>query len=387
MCSIGRSRLNIRPVVAKLHTMSRLRRPGSPDAAVALQLSERQQMVLRAMVAAYIAEAAPVGSTRLSHLLPVPLSSASIRGTVAELRERGLVEQPHKSAGSLPTTRAIEVFVHHLMAEPELAEYEQRSLRDSFEDVDASGAVRLASTLLSERARQLGFAVAPRLPTIRLQHVSFVRVASDRVLVMLLARSGRMHRRTIEHPGSNDQAELDRIAGELNRRVVGRTLTEVHSLLGEELSQLRHRANDLLERALALGLRALDADESGPPDLLLGTRHALLDQPEFHDPDRIRELFSAIEAGESLLELLDQVVINEGVHVAFGDELHLSELRQCALVAATYGRAGESPQGVLGVIGPSRMDFRRVIPLVEYCSTIVSNKLALADESDTREHA
>ena len=97
----------------------------------------------------------------------------------------------------------------------------------------------------------------------------------------------------------------------------------------------------------------------------------------------LKQLFA--QAGQSLLELLDRVVIAEGVHVAFGEELDIAELRRCALVAATYGRAGESPQGVLGVIGPSRMDFRRVIPLVEYCSTIVSKKLALADESGARD--
>jgi heat-inducible transcriptional repressor len=361
--------------------MATLRNPEASQADRALELSERERLVLRALVAAYIAEAAPVGSGTISHLLSVPLSSASIRSTVAALRDRGLVEQPHKSAGSIPTSQAIQVFVHHLMDEPELAEYERRSLRASFDDVDATGAVRLASTLLSERARQLGFAVAPRLPSIRLQHVSFVRASSERVLVVLVARSGRVHRRTIEHAGVRDQADLDRIAAMLNERIVGHTLSEVRSLLQEELAQLRNRAGDLLARALSLGLRALAIDEAGPPDLLLGTRLALLDQPEFHDPERIRELFTAIETGESLLELLDRVVLAEGVQVALGDELEATELRRLALVAAPYGREGDSPQGVLGVIGPCRMDYRRVIPLVEYCSTIVSNKLVSADET------
>jgi len=338
--------------------------------------------VLRALVAAYIAEAAPVGSGTLSHLMSAPLSSASIRSTVAELRERGFVEQPHKSAGSVPTPHAIEVFVHHLMDHPALGAYEKRALRDSFADVDASGAVGMASTLLSERARQLGFVVAPRLPRIRLQHVSFVRASSERVLVVLVARSGRVHRRVIEHAGTGDQPELDRVAAKLNERIVGHTLSEVRLRLRDELATLRHRANDLLARALSLGLHALDVDEPAQPDLLLGTRLALLDQPEFRDPARIRELFTAIETGASLLELLDRVVHGDGVHVAMGDALDAAELRSCALVAAPYGRQGDSPQGVLGVIGPCRMDYRRVIPLVEYCSTIVSNKLALADEED-----
>jgi heat-inducible transcriptional repressor len=367
--------------VAKLQrTMSPLRRPDVSEGTAALELSERQRTVLRALVAAYIAQAAPVGSATISHLLSSPLSSASIRATVAELRERGLVEQPHKSAGSVPTSQAIEIFVHHLMEEPRLAEYQRRSLSDSFEGLDASGAVRLASTLLSEHARQLGFVVAPRLPSIRLQHVSFVRLSSEQVLVVLVARSGRVHRRTIAHAGVRDQAELDRFAAELNRRIVGLTLAGVRALLREELASLRDRAQDLVQRALALGLRALDLDDPGRPDLMFGTRLALLDQPEFHDPERIRELFAAIETGELLLDLLDRLATAEGVRVALGHEHDVAELRRCALVAAPYGRRGETPQGVLGVIGPSRMDYRRVIPLVDYCSAIVSRKLSLADE-------
>ena len=360
--------------------MPQLHRPSAlrPDAST--ELSDRERTVLRALVSAHIAEAAPVGSSLLSHLLPVPLSSASIRTTVAELRGRGLVEQPHKSAGSVPTTRAIEVFVDELMEEPALAEYERRSLRDCFAGLDGSGAVHLASTLLSERACQLGFVVAPSLPSIRLQHVSLVRVASERVLVVLVACSGRVHRRTVEHPGGDDQRELDRIAATLNERVVGHTLDEVLVRLRDELAQLRARANDLLERALRLGLQALDVDEPDSPDLLLGTRLALLGQPEFHDLEQVRELFAAIETGACLVDLVDRLVDADGVHVALGEALELAELHRFALVAAPYGRQGEPPQGVLGVIGPCRMDYRRVIPLVDYCSTIVSDKLALADE-------
>lgn len=365
--------------------MPQLHRPDA-DPRMELQLSDRERTVLRALVAAHIAEAAPVGSAMLSHLLPVPLSSASIRSTVAELRERGLVEQPHKSAGSVPTTRAIEVFIAHLMDEPELAEYERRSLRDCFDGLDGSGAVHRVSTLLSERACQLGFVVAPTLRSIRLQHMSFVRVASDRVLVVLVACSGRVHRRTVDHPGSDDQRELDRIAATLNERVTGHTLAEVLLLLRGELAQLRDRANDLLARALALGLQALDVADSGGPDLLLGTRLALLGQPEFNDLERVRELFAAIETSACLVDLVDRLVDAEGVHVALGDALELAELHRFALVAAPYGRRGESPQGVLGVIGPCRMDYRRVIPLVDYCSTIVSDKLALAGESGAAGH-
>jgi len=343
-------------------------------------LTDRQRLVLRALVAAYIAEAAPVGSATLSHLLSSPLSSASIRHTMGELRELGLVDQPHSSAGRVPTSQAIQIFVEQLMDEPELGAWDRRTLRDSFEGIDAAAAVGMVGSVLSERARQLGFVVTPSLERIRLQHVSFVRLSSERLLVVLVACSGRVHRRVVEEPNTQNQAELDRIAALLNARIHNLTLEELRDRLNKELVGLRDRANDVVARALALGLRAIDVDDEGPADLWLGTRLALLDQPEFHDPERIRELYSAIETGESLLGIVERVVAAEGVSVAVGDQLDSPELSRCALVAAPYGRAGEAPQGVLGVIGASRMDYRRVIPLVDYCSLLVSRKLALADE-------
>jgi heat-inducible transcriptional repressor len=348
-----------------------------------LDLSERQRIVLRALVAAYIAEAAPVGSATLSHLLSSPLSSASIRHTMGELRELGLVDQPHSSAGRVPTNQAIQIFVEQLMAEPEaeLGDYERRSLRNSFDGIDASAAVGMVGSVLSERARQLGFVVTPSLERVRLQHVSFVRLSSERLLVVLVARTGRVHQRVVEEPNPKDQVELDRIAALLNERIHNLSLDDLRLRLAEELDGLRYRANNAVAEALALGLRAIDVDEDGPADIWLGTRLALLDQPEFHDPERIRELYSAIETGESLLGIVERVVGGEGVSVAVGDQLDDPELRRCALVAAPYGRAGEAPQGVLGVIGPCRMDYRRVIPLVDYCSLLVSRKLALADEA------
>ena len=354
--------------------------PALPAAAEGLpQLGERQRMVLRALVAAYIAEAAPVGSRMLAHLLPVALSPASVRATLGELGELGLVDQPHASAGRVPTTAALRLFVHQLMEAVDLGDYERRALRHSFESVDSGSALALASSLLSEHVRQLGFASAPRLERLRIQHLSFVRIASGRILVVLVSRSGRVHRRLIHDRDGFDQAELDRIALLLNERVAGRTLVEVRRRLEAELRGLRERAGDLVARALGLGLCAvdLDADQPAAPDLVLGTRLALLDQPEFRDPERIRGLFAALEAGEHLMGLLERVMASDRVHVLMGDQLDATELRDCALVAAPYGRAGEEPLGAIGVIGPARMDYRRVIPVFDFCSELVSDKVGV----------
>jgi heat-inducible transcriptional repressor len=162
----------------------------------------------------------------------------------------------------------------------------------------------------------------------------------------------------------------------LNERVAGRTLPEVRDRLAREAQALRREANQLLARVFELGARALAAADGQAGDIVIETRLALLDQPEFSDPRRVRDFFEAIETKERLLEVLDRMLAPEGVSVAFGEEFEDPALRRCALVATPYGEgAGDAPLGVLGVIGPSRMDFSRVIALVDYFSKLITGKL------------
>ncbi|MCZ6784683.1 MAG: heat-inducible transcriptional repressor HrcA [Proteobacteria bacterium] len=338
-----------------------------------LQLSERQSAVLRAVVTGYVGEAAPVGSASISYLLPVSLSSASIRNTMAELSELGLIEQPHKSAGRVPTAQGLRQFVDHLMGPAELAPYDRRSLDHSFGEVEARAAVHLTSELLSHHTGQLGFVTSPRLERVELRHVSLVRLSSEKLLVVLVSKTGQPHQRVISDPGSGDQAELDRVAALLNERVVGRTLPQLRAVLVQEMHDLRAEANTLIRRALALGLLAVEATGDDPADLVIVTRLALLGQPEFHDPERLRELFEVIEARGFLVELLDQLLRGD-VSVAFGEELDDPGLRRCAVVLAPYG-GDVPPLGAVGVIGPSRMNYGRVIPLVGYCSQLITAKI------------
>jgi heat-inducible transcriptional repressor len=362
--------------------------PGAEPEAGQEPLSERQCLVLRALVAAYVGEAAPVSSGTVSHLLPVPLSSASIRSTMAELEGLGLVEKPHASAGRVPTEEGLRCFVDRLLHPAELAQYERRSLQSSFEQVDVESVMQLVSRLLSERTHQLGFALAPRVERLVLRRVSLVRLVRGRVLVVLVSRSGRVEQRMVEEEGQGDQSRLDRMAASLNERVSGRTLVELRALLESDLRELRHQADRLVTRALSLGLRAFRAPGGRPPgELVITNRLGLLDQPEFRDPDRLRGLLEALETQERLVEVLDQVLDGAGsqVSVSFGNELEEPGLRQCALVAVPYGlsagspalgEAGGGPLGVLGVLGPTRMDYARIIPLVSYCSQLVTEKLS-----------
>lgn len=352
--------------------------PASSSEAAArseLPLDPRQAAVLRAVVRAYVGQGAPIGSETISHLLPAPLSSASIRNTLAQLARLGLVEKPHASAGRVPSERGLRIFVDHLVDPEELASYEKRSIAFGVDGARPGAVAHVASQLLSERTRQLGFVVAPRLDRVVLQHVSLVRLSRERLLVVLVSQAGTTYRRVIDDAWSMEQAELDRAATLLGERVAGRTLRQVRDLLAQEAELLRRQTNTFEVRAVELGARALADGGDEPAELVIETRLALLDQPEFQDPRRVRDLFEALETKERILEVLDRMLSAPGVHVAFGREVDEPGLRRCALVATTYGEDGE-PLGVLGVIGPSRMDYARVIPLVGYFSRVVTEKLS-----------
>ncbi len=359
--------------------------PATHSVESAVVLSDRQIRVLRAVVAAFVGAATPVGSATVSHLLSVPLSAASIRTTMSELSEMGLISKPHSSSGRIPTEAGFRLFINNLLQPQPIEVEQQRRLRHSFGDIDVDGAMHLASQVLSESTRQLGFVLIPRLDRVRLRQVALVRVASSQLLVVLVTESGRTHNRTIQDSESGNQPELDRIARVINERVRGRTLSELRESLEAESRTLRNRAGSLLARAIVLGQKAVEVAEDAheAADLLVATRLALLEQPEFSDPERLRELFSALETNERVLSLMGDMLDGDGVKVALGGDIPDPGLRDCALVTAPYGmnlegadtsRARGRALGVLGVIGPSRMDYGRIIPLVGYFSQLVSEK-------------
>lgn len=346
---------------------------GSAGSGDAPALTERQQDVLRAAIRAYVGEAAPIGSKHISHLLPTQLSSASIRATLVELGALGLVHQPHASSGRVPTEHGLRTFIDQLLERRDVAEYDRRAIAYRVDNAGVDAAVEVAAQLLSEQTRLLGFAVATRLERVTLQHVSLVRLGAKRVLAVLVSSTGAAYRRVLDADTAQDQRELDRAASLLNERVVGRTLGEVRDALRRETAALRHEADRLLCWALELGARVV-ALQDEEVDVVVATRLALLDQPEFQDPRRLREILETLETKERLAEIVEEMLAEEGVHVALGGEMGDPALSHCALVATRYGDA-LSPLGAVGVIGPSRMNYSRVIPLVAYCSRVLTEKL------------
>jgi heat-inducible transcriptional repressor len=193
-------------------------------------------------------------------------------------------------------------------------------------------------------------------------------------MAVLVSQGGVAYQRVLLEPGQGDQAELDRMATALSERVAGRTLREVREQLLREAASLRSQADLLLERALRLAPPAPGA-EADEVDLVVESWLALLEQPEFQDPDRLRDVVRALDAKERLVDVLDRVLETGEVTVTFGEELGEPSLARLALVAAPYGTRSD-PQGTLGVIGPARMDYARVVPLVEYLSRLVTERVS-----------
>lgn len=337
-------------------------------------LSERQETVLRALVRAHLGGAGPVGSTTLAHTLPIQLSAASIRNTMAELSELGLIEQPHTSAGRVPTEAGLRLFVDELVAAPGVGDWERRRIEQELDAAGSDASLRAASDLLSARTHQLGFAVLPRLDRVALRHASLIRVSSERVLVVLVSRSGVTYQRVIRDARSGDQTRLERIEVELNRRLAGSSLVALRAQLRRESAQLRHRAERLLFDTLCLAVHALADEAAAQIDVLTPTRRTLVEQREFHEPERLAELWAVLETHEALLALLERVLARGGVAVTFGGEVDVPALRQCAAVTAACGT--DDARALVGVLGPSRMDYARVIPLVHLCSELVTERLA-----------
>jgi heat-inducible transcriptional repressor len=339
------------------------------------RLSDRQESVLSALVRAYVAGAAPVGSGTLSHTLPVQLSSASIRNTMAELTDLGLIEQPHTSAGRIPTVAGLRTFVDDLMDPPGVAGWERRRISQEMDEAGAETSLQAASALLARCTHQLGFAVLPRLDRVALRQLTLIRVTSERVLVVLVSRSGVTYQRFLTDEHSSDAARLRVIETQLNRRLAGHSLVELRQVLERELERLRDRADQLAAQTLLTAVRALVSEARARGDVLLSSRSPLLGQPEFHDPERLRALMEAVETRETLVAFLDRVLERDGVAVTFGGEVEVPELVDCAMVSAPCDSGGQ-PLGVVGVLGPSRMDYPRVVPLVALFSELVKEKVA-----------
>ncbi len=351
---------------------------------VALQdLNARSREILRSVVETYLETGEPVGSRTLSRAAPLSLSPASIRNVMADLEALGLLFSPHTSAGRMPTDAGLRMFVDGLLEVGDLSEEERRSIQVQMTSSDRNVEDLLdeATRLLSGLSRAAGFVLAPRLET-GLKHIEFVPIDHRRALVVLVTEGGDVENRVIELPQGLPQSTLVEATNFLNSRLRGRTLEEAKTLISSEIETRRAELNeltqDIIEAGLATwsGARAQTGEDNLSKSLIIHGRGRLLENlTAMEDLERVRLLFDELENQRELLQLLSLAGEAEGVRIFIGSESKLFSLSGSSLIVSPYMDMEQRVVGVLGVIGPTRLNYARVIPMVDYTARVVSRLL------------
>ncbi len=335
-------------------------------------LGGRRHSLLLAAVSEFIATAEPVGSNQIASRHHLGIKSAMVRNMMSELEDAGFLSQPHTSAGRVPTDKAFRYYVDHLAGAARIG-FEDRSqieLHYSGRGRDIALLMRDTPKLLSILTGQAAMVMAPRLESVELERVNFIRIREREVLAVFVSTTGAVQNRLVMTDRDHAQGELDRMAGYLNESLGGRTLDQAREWIEVQLKQERARYDRFMRDALVLG-EAI----AGHPDAIEvyvdGSVQAL-EQPEFSDPGKVRELLRALDDKTALLELLERSIREQGVMVSIGSES--PRLSGFAVVAAPYV-GGSKPLGSLAIVGPVRMDYERVIPLVEYTARALSKIL------------
>ncbi|HVF58649.1 MAG TPA: heat-inducible transcriptional repressor HrcA [Thermoanaerobaculia bacterium] len=347
------------------------------------QLSPRDREILRDVIVAYILSAEPVSSRSVSKQGRLGLSAATIRNVMADLEEWGYLAQPHTSAGRVPTRAAYHLFIESLMQARRLPARERRYIDESLQSspADAGQIMESATKLLSELSHQVGIVVTPALGETVLKAIDFLPLSGRRVLCVVVSGDGFVDNKVIESEEELPREELVRIGNYLTENFAGATLREIRARLLALMAEERAQMDQLLARSIELARAGLSLEQRQGV-LLDGTRE-VLNQPELADIGRVRRLFETFADKARLVALLSQCLRGNGVRVVIGDDSALTSELDFSLVATGYG-VGERPLGALAIFGPSRMEYERVIPLVDYLGERLSRALAESFAGEAR---
>jgi heat-inducible transcriptional repressor len=338
------------------------------------ELSERAQHLLKALIECYIRDGQPVGSRTLSRHSELDLSPATIRNVMADLEELGLVSAPHTSAGRKPTAQGYRVFVNSLLRVKSLDSGEVMHLQ---RQLDPQGSLPdllgRASKLLSGVTQLAGLVTVPRWDQAVLRHVEFLKLSDDRVLAIFVINDSEVQNHVIHTQRRFTVAELQQAGNYLNAHFAGKELQSVRRGLVEAMQDVKETANALMQAAMEAAERVID-DEHKQPDYVLAGQTNLMGFAEFANLDRLRQLFEAFAEKRDILHLLDQCLGSDGVQIFIGDESGYELFGDCSLITAPY-RAEGKVLGVLGVIGPTRMAYERVIPIVDITAKLLGAAL------------
>jgi heat-inducible transcriptional repressor len=336
-------------------------------------LDERSRDVLRSIIQLHVSTGEPVGSESLARALGRTLSSATLRNIMAELEKKGYLDHPHTSAGRQPTDEGYRVYVDSLMSHAPLSAQAAAAIDSELRAMDGSPTqvMETASQLLSRHSGNVGFVLIPEFARATLRHVDLVRLPHPRILVVIVSRAGLVTHRIIEVEEEMSQEELQACANYLNAQFVGLGLDAIRAQLLELMHQEKALYDALLKRVVSVGGLAFSPESEG--DLYLGGTSTLLDAPDL-DLDRMRALFKTFEEKGRLVKILNACLSRDGVRITIGHENPDPDLRQVAVVTASVPLEPDSSWG-LGVMGSTRMEYGRMIALVEHVARALNETL------------
>jgi heat-inducible transcriptional repressor len=344
---------------------------------VITELNERSREIFRMIVDAYVETGEPVGSRTLSRRGHLDLSPATIRNVMADLEEAGLLFAPHTSAGRLPTEAGLRFFVNGLLELGGLSEDERRSIDGRLVGAGKSLAQALeeATTALSGLSRCAGLVVAPKTERRALKHIEFVPLAPGRALVVMVTEDGLVENRLIEVQVGTPPSTLVAAGNYLNARLVGHTIDEVRAAVTTDIESRRAQLDELTARLVAAGLASWAGGAEGSALIVRGQANLLEDVTALADLERLRSLFDMLETKESVIRLLDATREGEGVQIFIGADNPLFGVAGCSIIVAPYANSREQVVGAIGVIGPTRINYARIIPLVDYTAKVIGRLL------------
>lgn len=338
-------------------------------------LSERAQILLKTLVERYIAEGQPVGSRTLSEHAGLSLSSATIRNLMADLEHQGFIRSPHTSAGRIPTERGYRLFIDRLLTVKGLQSGEINELKEQLPKGSARRSLHTTAQLLSQLTSFTSLVLVPDQQETALKRVEFIALSPQRILLVLVTSAGDVQNRVLLTDKAYRPDELVHTANYINRHFSGKTFAYIRSQVNVEVRELQQNILDLMHKTMLEGMH----NDSDTPVLINGEHH-LLDIDDVA-VSRLRELFSLFEQKTALLRLLNISQRAQGVQIFIGGETGLAPLADCSVITAPY-RVNNQVVGTLGVIGPTRMAYERVIPIVDITAQLLSSALSSNEETN-----
>ena len=339
------------------------------------KLNPRDRDILRDVIYTYIVQGEPVSSRTMARREQASLSAASFRNVMADLEDLGFLHQPHTSAGRVPTAAGYHAYIDSLMEQRSVSREQQRYISSNLRRAGDDGEERMnaASQLLSELSHQVGLVLIPALGETVLKAIDFVPLTESKVLCVVVSSTGFVDSKVVALEADVRPEELVRAANYLNENFAGSSIREIRDRLIKLMDQDRSQVNRLLGLVITLAGNSFGGVDT--PAVLVDGAAGLLSQPELADLKRVRRLFDAFDEKVRLVQLLNQCLEGQGVRTWINEDSDLTSELDFSLIATNYGVEGRV-LGSLGIMGPSRMEYERVIPLVEYLANSLSNALA-----------